>query len=147
MNKERKQLKEYSVVILILAVLSLVRLIVDVCVYGFDPSTVNIEGANDDIIKASLIITFVLSIILFIPDIYVGFKGMKEAKNPTGARAHIVWALILAILATIATVSSIVDIANTFNVSKLLQVVDVAADAAIFFAYYLTAKKVARVEE
>ena len=28
----------------------------------------------------------------------VGVKGMKESNNPTGARAHIVWALILAIL-------------------------------------------------
>ena len=143
MIKERKSLKEYSVVILIFAALSLVRLIVDFCVNGFSAPTISIEGATEEMIKIAVIIAFVLSLLLLIPDVYVGFKGLKEAKNPTGARAHIVWALVLSIINLIAGISSVVEITKGFDVDKLLRLLDVLVDTALFFVYYLTAKKIA----
>ena len=84
-----------------------------------------------------------LGFILFVPDVYVGLKGLKEADNPTGGRAHIIWAFILAVLAVLGTVSAVTDIVSGFTVSRLLAVLDVAVDALLFFAYFITAKKVA----
>ena len=143
MIKERKNLKEYSFVILIFAALSLVRLIIDACADGFSTAIVPIEGATEEMVKTAVIIAFVLALLLLIPDVYVGFKGLKEAQNPTGARAHIVWALVLSIIYLIATISSVVEIAKGFDVDKLIKVLNVAVDTALFYAYYLTAKKVA----
>ena len=142
MNKNRKTLKEYSVIILIFAALSLIRMIVDVCVHGFDFTGLNVEGVTEEFVKVAVIISFVLALVLLIPDVYVGVKGIKEANAPTGARAHIVWALVLAILSAIATVSAIIDVASDFNASKLIECLDVAVDTALFFAYYVTARKV-----
>ena len=143
MIKERKNLKEYSVVILILAALSLVRLIVDVCVNGFSPKGMPVEGVSEEVVKIAIIIAFVIALLLLIPNVYVGFKGLKEAQNPTGARAHIVWALVLSILYLIVTISSVVEITKGFDIDKLINVLNVAVDTALFFAYYLTAKKIA----
>ena len=143
MTKDRKTLKEYSIVILILAGLTLVRIIVDACITGFNPANVNIEGASETLIKVSLIIAFVLALVLLIPDVYVGIKGIKEANNPSGAKAHIIWALIIAIIYALGTVSSIVDICKGFSWSNLTSLCNTVLDACIFTLYYLTAKKVA----
>ena len=143
MDKNRKILKEYSVVILILAALSLVRLVVDFCVNGFNVSNTSVEGVTESAVKIATIIIFAIGLLLLIPDVYVGVKGIKEANNPTGKGAHIAWALIIAVLSAIGAISAIIDITKGFDISKLLAALDVAADAAIFFAYYLTAKKVA----
>ena len=142
MTKERKTLKEFSILILVLAAISLVRLVLDACMVGFDAASLEIEGASETLIKVSLIITFVLALLLLIPDVYVGIMGIKEANNPTGAKAYIVIALIITILYAIASVSSIVDICKGFNFSKLAELSNEVLNAAIFFLFYIQAKKV-----
>lgn len=143
MNKERKTLKEYSVVILIFAAFSLARIIVEACLYGFGIQAISLEGVSEDLVKIGLIVFFISSLILLIPNAYVGVKGIKEAESPTSARAHIVWALILAILSLVGTITAIVDIINGFSIDQLFILLDVAVDTVLFYAYYLTAKKVA----
>ena len=144
MNKERKLLKEYSVVILILTALSLVRLIVDLFAFGgLDASKFPATGLPQEVVKITLIISFVIALVFFIPEVFVGVRGLKEAENPTGKSGHIVWALILAIFSAVATISAVIDIFSGFDTGKLLEVIDVALDAVIFFMYFLTAKKVA----
>lgn len=143
MNKDRKNLKEYSIVILLFAVFSLIRMIVDLCVFGFNASSIPVEGADEKLVQIATIIIAVIAFLLLFPDIYVGIRGIKEANNPTNKRSHIVWALILTVLSSIATISSVVDIITSFNFGKLLEVIDVAVDVVLFYAYYLTAKKVA----
>lgn len=140
MDKNRKVLKEYSIVILILAAISLVRMVVDVLVYGFTMPVP--EDIDKKVMKTVAIIVFVIGLLLLLPNVFVGVRGLKEAKNPTDRTAHIVWAMILAILAVLSTVSAIRDITKGFTISKLLEVFDVALDAGIFFMYYFTAKKV-----
>ena len=143
MTKDRKVLKEYSIVILILAGLTLIRAIVDACITGFNPASVNVEGASETLVKVALIITFVLALLLLIPDVYVGIKGIKEASNPTGARAHIIWSLIIAILYGIGVVSSTIDICKGFSWNQLASLANTVLNACLFTIYYITAKKVA----
>ena len=143
MIKERKTLKEYSIVILVFAALSFVRIIIDAITNGFGSQALNVEGVPENVAQIVAIIIFVMALLLLLPDVYVGVKGIKESNNPTGARAHIVWALILAILSLVGTVSSLGDMIKEFDFDKLLLVLDLAVDVVLFFAYYLVAKKIA----
>ena len=143
MIKERKTLKEYSIVILVFAALSFARIIIDAITHGFGSQALNVEGVPENVAQIVAIIIFVMALLLLLPDVYVGVKGMKESNNPTGARAHIVWALILAILSLVGTVSSLGDMIKEFDFDKLLLVLDLAVDVVLFFAYYLVAKKIA----
>ncbi len=146
MEKQRKLLKEYSVVILIFVAISLVKMIVELCLYGFSLSGLGVEGIDEQLVKIVSVIVFVIALLFLIPDFYVGVKGIKEANAPTGARAHIVWSLILAILYTIGTVSSAIDLVNGVNLDKVLDALNVALDAIVFFGYYFVAKKVANAK-
>ena len=147
MNKDRKTLKEYSIVILALALFSLVRMVVDVCVFGFDTTGIVIEGATPQLIRIAGIIAFALAIVLLIPNVFVGVRGINESKNPSGKKGHIVWSLVLAILALIALVFAVIDIIKGYNLNKLIEIADIVLDVAIFGAYYSTAKKVAKSKE
>lgn len=140
MDKNRKRLKEYSILILILAAISLVRMVVEVLVYGFTMPA--LDDIDKKVMKIVAIIVFVITLLLLLPNVFVGVRGLKEAKNPTDKMGHIVWAIILAILAVLSTVSAVRDITKGFNFNKLLDVLDEALDAVVFFAYYITAKKV-----
>ena len=142
MNKERKALKENSLLILVFAAISLARIIVETCGYAFGFKTIAIEGVSQDLVKIGVIVFFIISLLLLAPNAYVGFKGIKEANNPTSARAHIVWALILAIISVLGLISGVVELIRNFNVGQLLFVLDVVVDTLLFYAYYLTAKKV-----
>ena len=143
MIKERKTLKEYSIVIVVFAALSFVRIIIDAITHGFGSQALNVEGVPENVAQIVAIIIFVMALLLLLPDVYVGVKGMKESNNPTGPRAHIVWALILAILSLVGTVSSLWDMIKESDFDKLLLVLDLAVDVVLFFAYYLVAKKIA----
>jgi hypothetical protein len=143
MNKDRKNLKDLSIIILVFAAISLVRIIVDLCVFGLNASNVPVEGVSEDMVRTATIIAFVLALLLLIPDVFIGIRGIKEANNPTGKKGHITWALVLVILSLIATISAVIDMFNGFDVGKLLEVIDVAIDVALFYFYYVAAKKVA----
>ena len=147
MDKDRKTLKEYSVVLLVLAGLSLIRLVFDFCTIGFDVLALGVEGVSESLLKTITIIIFAIAIILLIPEVYVGVKGIKEAKNPTGAKAHITWSLILLILTTIGAISSIIDIFNGYATNKMLEILDMVVDASLLYTYYQTAKKVAQQKQ
>ena len=143
MNNDRKNLKDFSILILVLSAFSLVRIIVDLCVFGLNASNVPVEGLTEDMVRTATIIAFVLALLLLIPDVYIGIRGIKEANNPTGKNGHITWALVLVILSLIATISAVIDMFNGFDVGKLLEVLVVVIDVALFFFYYAAATKVA----
>ena len=142
MEKNRRELKTLSILILALAALSFIMAIVNVCIDGFPK--VDIAYISPETAKIVSIITWVLGLVIILPQVYVGVKVIKQANNPTGARAHIVWALILGILAAIATISSIVSIAKAFTTSQLVDLINVAIDTLIFATYYFYARKVAQ---
>ena len=146
MDKHRKHLKEYSVLILIFTAISFARIVIDACIYGFTGANLPITGIDPTLVKLVAIIFFIICIIFLLPDVYVGFKGMKEADKTTGAKAHIVWSLVLSILSLVATISAILSMFTGFDFGKLIEVLDTAVDTALFYVYYITAKKVAGIK-
>ena len=144
MEKTRKQLKEYSIVILILTAITLVRAIVSVCVKGLPLPAVIPQGMTVEMVRIVSIISFALTFVFLIPQVYVGLKGMKISDGATCNKAPRVWALVLAILAGIATISSAIDLFKAFNVDQLLTVIDVAVDLLLFTCAYLCLRKIAK---
>ena len=72
MEKQRKNLKAYSVVILICVALSLIRMIADACINGFGDISMLPEGTSEDVALVAFIIVWVLGIIFLLPQVYLG---------------------------------------------------------------------------
>lgn len=142
MDKDRKELKSFSILILVLVALTLIRAIVSACVNGFQVNEVP-AGTTKELVQTAAIIAFVVSLLLLIPQIYVGVKGIKIANGAASGKAHLVWALILAVLAAIATISAISNLTKAFNFDAVLSALDPAIDVLAFACYYVYARRVA----
>ena len=142
MTNARKNLKLMSIVILALTVFSFVR--VGLSAFSMDFNMEELpEGTTASIILAAQIALCVFSFILLLPQIYVGVKGMKIAKNPDNSKAHIVWATILAVLSVICIISPVAGIIRTGDFAgNFAELIDVVTDAAVYFAYVGYAKQV-----
>lgn len=144
MEKERKELKWFSILILALATFSLIRAIVSVCVNGLPQPTEIPEGMTKEIANIVVIISFALSLVALLPQIYVGVKGIKIANGAPSGKAHIVWAIILAVFAVIAVISAIINLTKVLNFDTVLKALDPAIDVIIYVFYYIYARKIAK---
>ena len=147
MNTTRKNLKLMSIVILALAAISLVRMALSA--FSLDFSTgASSSGASAELIRATQIGVLVFGIVLLLPQIYVGVKGMKIAKNPACiSKAPIVWATILAVLSVIGIVSPILNVVQTGEIAKNFpELIDMATDAAVYIGYIGYANQILKSE-
>jgi cation transporter-like permease len=106
MEESRKHLKITSIVILILTVASILSIASGII--GLKNAVVP-EGAPANTVEIAQIFVTVLSGVLLLPQIYIGFKGLKVAKNPDSSKAHIIVAFILLALTVVDMVSGIVS--------------------------------------
>ena len=109
MEQKRKNLKLVSFVVLALGALSLLNTIFELFFGTLDEAFKNTpipEGITVDIILISKIFVLVLAVLLFLPQLYIGIKGMKIAKNPDTSKGHIVWGIILLVLSGFSLLSS-----------------------------------------
>ena len=142
MEKAKRNLKEISIVLLILVGLSLVRMIVEVALGGLMVQELP-EGVTEELMQAALIIVFVIGLLILLPQIYVGIKGIKESKKPTSSRAHIVWAKIIFVLSIIALISPISSLIQGADiVDNVLTLVDILLDVVLYFLFIIYANKV-----
>jgi hypothetical protein len=143
MDKNRKELKSFSIVILAFVALDLIKIIISLFVKGLPLPNEIPEGMSKDIVQITTIIIFAVSLIILIPQIYVGVKGLMIANGAKSGNAHIIWAIILVALSAIATISGIVDITKAFSFDAVLNILSPAVDVVIFAFYYFYAKKIA----
>ena len=145
--KARKNLNCMSILILVLSAFTLVRVLVETFVFDFNMETLP-EGATAGLVLATQISLCVFSCILLLPQIYVGVKGMKLAKNPVNNfKAPIVWATILAVISAISLFSPISGLINAKDiVSNLVALLNLATDVAVYIAYIVYAKQVLKAE-
>ena len=109
MEKAKNQLKASSFVILFFVALSLVNVALQIF-----SGKLNVTGMND----IAKIVAIVISVLVLLPQVYVGVKGLKMAKAPDSSKAHIVWAAILMAFGVIALIDPISALANAQNVSN-----------------------------
>ena len=140
MEQARKNLKTSSIIVLALAGLSLLNLI-----FGIFFGDLNTElndatipdGAPDNVILITKIFVLVVSVLILLPQLYVGLKGLKIAKKPDSSRGHIVWGIILVVFTACGLLAPfgalIQGNGNAFgNVSELLSI---AVDVVVLFEF------------
>lgn len=144
MEKNKKNLKILSILILALAVYSLVRIVLSVFSIDLNPEDLT-DGASATHLLIGQIFVCVVSVILLIPQIFVGIKGIKVSNNPDSSKAHIVWAVILTVLSVIGILSPASELIKGVAVlDNLLAVADMALDAIIYIEYINYAKKLVK---
>ena len=142
MSNARKNLKYMSIVILALTVFTLIRVLLDVFSLEIDADAVA-DGVTAGLVLFAQIFVCAFSLILLLPQVYVGVKGLKISKTPDSSRAHIVWATILAVLSALGILSPISAMVQTGDfANNFAALLDAATDAAVYIAYVGFAKQV-----
>ena len=144
MKETKRNLKILSIVILAMTVYSLIRVVLSVFTMNFDTNNLP-DGVTAGILLAGQIVTCVISLIILLPQVYVGVKGIKISNNPDSSKAHIVWAVILAIFSIIGLISPVSNlIQNGDIVGNLFEAADMVIDTIIFIAYIKYAKQLSK---
>ena len=144
MTKNRKELKNLSIAILLFVLIDVIMIIINLCTDGMPQISEIPEGFTEGMVKAASIVTLILTFAVFIPQIYVGAKGIKAANGTAHGRAHIVWAVILAIFAGISVISNISNLTKVTTVDNALNLAIAAADLMLFALFFVYARKVAK---
>ena len=141
MSISRNHLKEASFLVLLFTAFSFIRMIIQLFVeFEVGPTQV---GVSHEIIVVTMIVMFVVGLILLLPQLYVGVKGMKIAKNPTSSKGHIVWAVILLVFSAFGIISTVTSIAEQINVvDNVITLVDHALDVIVYCMYIKYANRV-----
>lgn len=142
MEQSKKNLKVMSILMLCLALVSLVLFTVDLIITDYNVAA--IEGATKGVLIASVIITGIIGLLISLPQIYIGIKGIKVSKNPDSSKAHIVWATILFAIAVIGVFLYAYETffgGDSVAVSSL-ELSNVVVDVFLYYFYIKYAKEV-----
>ena len=144
MSKSRNNLKIISIVVLILAALSLVNIASELIFGALNDAEIP-DGAPENTLLIAKIFLAVVSAIMLAPHVYVGIKGIKVAKKPDSSKAHIVWAIILLAFAAYCLISPIASIIILEDVlSNIFSIISIAFEIVVFILYTKYAIAVAK---
>lgn len=148
MDKSRKNLRDYSIVVLLFAAVSFARLTVSF-IFELDNIPTNLPAdITTEAFKIVLIVIFALSLLFLLPQIFVGFKGLKMSRTPDSSSSHIVWAMILLVLSVIALVSPVMELVNAEELTRsiittnIIELCDCLIDVVLFIFFVKYAKEV-----
>ena len=144
MEKARKNIKVTAIFIMVLALLKVIASIVNFATKGVEiPESMITPELTRDALHAIMVVVWVVTLILHLPSFYVGFKGLKVAKNPDNSKAHIVWATILLVFAVISVLSQVGELSKaTDMLDAILKIVDEVCIGVLYVFYILEAKKI-----
>ena len=140
MEKSIKNLKSMSWVVLGLAGLTLLNIIFELFFGELNAEFQNAtlpDGSPDNVVLIAQIFILALTVLMLLPQVYIGIKGIKVANCPDSSRGHIIWGVILFVF----TVLELLPPALAFiqgdggafeNVAEFLSIL---ADAMILFGY------------
>ena len=140
MERNRKNLKITSIVLLIFAGSSVLNILGEVLFGELNNAT---ESAS--LVLAAKIILLVVSGLCLLPQVYVGLKGLKIAKTPDASRAHIFWATVLLVFAVIGLISPALALLRGASVGQnvggiLSQLIEIC----LYYEYLTFAKAIAK---
>ena len=144
MGNSIKYLKITSIALLLYTIFSAFEIAIALYFGEFNNVTIP-EGSPDNILAITKTFILVVSALLLLPQLYLGFKGLRVAANPNSSKGHIVLAIVIFIFVLISAVTAIQGIASgeetDSNVSALLSLM---VEVAIYFEYILYAIRVAK---
>ena len=139
MEQKRKQLKFSSIAVLALAAFSLLQIVFELIFNKLSYTTVS-DGASENVVLITKVFFFLISLLITLPNIYVGIKGLKISKNPNSSQSHIVWAIILLGIASLALiVHGISFIKSGFVYENISAFLSIAVEVTVFVEYIICA--------
>ena len=146
MKNAKKHLKVSSILVLVLATLTLVKVIAELIFGALNNATVP-EGAPDNIIMITKMFLLMVALMLVIPQIYIGIKGLWASKHTVSSKGHIVVAIVLFVLAVLGLISPIVGIVKQEDVLNNVGVLlSLLLEAVIYFDYFKCAIAVSKAK-
>lgn len=135
MEQTRKYLKLSSIAVLALAGFSMLQVVSELF-FGELSNAIIPEGAPDNILLITRIVLFSFALLLMLPGIYIGIKGLRMAKKPNSSKGHIAWGIILLVLTSLSIISPVVDIINNgFKHDYISEFLRIAVEVTVFFEY------------
>ena len=135
MEQTRKYLKLSSIAVLALAFFSLLQIVSEL-LYGELNNAVIPEGAPENILPITKIVLFSAALLLTLPNIYIGIKGLRIAKKPNSSKGHIVWAIILLAFASLSLIEQGVGfIHDGFNFENISAFCSIVVEVTVFVEY------------
>lgn len=120
---------------LALAFFSLLQIVSEL-LYGELNNAVIPEGAPENILPITKIVLFSVALLLTLPNIYIGIKGLRIAKKPNSSKGHIVWAIILLVFASLSLIEQGVGfIHNGFNFENISAFCSIVVEVTVFVEY------------
>ena len=147
MEQTRQNLKNASIIVLALAGLSLLNILFELFFGGLNKElndAVISEGAPENIVFIMQMFVLVISLLLILPQLYIGIKGLKIAKKPNSSRGHIVWGIILIVFTACGLISPFVVLlqGNGDAFGNASELCSIAVDAFVLFEYVKHARAV-----
>ena len=135
MEQTRKNLKLSSIAVLALAFFSLLQIVSEL-LYGDLNNAAIPEGAPENILLITKIFVFSVSLLLTLPNIYIGIKGLRIAKKQNSSKGHIVWAIILLVFASLFLIEQGVGfIHDGFNFENISAFCSIVVEVTVFVEY------------
>ena len=135
MEQTRKSLKLTSIAVLALAAFSMLQIVCELLFGELGKAQIP-EGAPENTLLITQIFLFSFALLLMLPSIYIGIKGMRMAKNPNSSKGHIVWAIILFVLAFLSLIDPVVSFfQDGFKYDTLTEFLSIVVEVAVFFDY------------
>ena len=144
MEQSRKKLRNASLFVLILGAVSLINIVAELC-FGEINRVPIPKGSPENILEITKIIILVVSLVVLLPQFYVGFKGLRIAKKPNSSTRHIKWAIVLLVLTIINAIDRAVGILNGNDVKDYVgSLLDLALEGIVYYEYIKYARLVAK---
>ena len=136
MEQNRKHLKIASTIVLLFTAMSFLRVAIEFLFT--EQGTAILPDGSSAILKLIVRIVLVaVSLVLLLPQIYVGVKGLRIAKNPTTAKGHIVWAYILLGSALLTLIKAVFTVVQNGSLSGYVFALVNGSISAAIYCYYI----------
>ena len=146
MEQTKKNLKTTSIIVLLLAGLSLINIVFELFFGKLNEEMKNAplpEGSPENIIQIAQIFILVISLLVILPQVYIGIKGIRMAKKPNSSKAHIIWAIILLVITVLGMVSPLLAALQGNDVfANGSEFLSIAVDVMILYEYVKFARAV-----
>lgn len=140
MEQSRKNLKNSSIIVLALAGLSVLNILFELFFGELSGELNNAtvpEGASENVVLIAKIFILVVSVLMLLPQAYIGIKGLKIAKKPNSSIGHIVWGIILVVFTAAGLISPLVSFlqGNGEAFANVAEFLSIAVDVAVLAGY------------
>ena len=140
--KKNSNLLLFAGVILLIAIANTVMLIVDFCTGNYAMIT-HQDKVVENVTNVLMIVLVSISVLSILINIGLGIKGIGEAVNPKGGKAHIFIAKFIAIVNLIMALIVAVSLFNTNDLSGDIGTLFICMiDSIIMYSYAQECEKV-----